>query len=262
VTKLIWMSDPHFLAEGDVAGHDPRRRLSAAVEYVNRHHNDSEMCIISGDLVNLGGRADYIALKSELDRLQMPYLPMMGNHDERAVFRSVLQVPEGCMEEFVQFSLPISDGLIICLDTHKVGSSAGEFCQARQEWLRDILTISGDTPVFLFLHHPPMPLGLPMQDQIGMEGGAGFLDLIAGFENVSYMFIGHVHRPISGVVRGIGYSTMRSVLYQAPPPRPSWDWDSFSPAQEAPQIGVVTLNGPEVCLHYEQFCRFETGVAL
>lgn len=261
MTKLIWLSDPHFLAEGDVLGHDPRVRLRAAVDHVNDIHGDADLCVISGDLVNNGGQADYAALKVELDRLAMPVMPMMGNHDDRAVFRDVLGVPEGCMDGFVQYSVPVPDGLVVCLDTHKVGSDAGEFCAARRSWLREVLHDAADVPVFLFLHHPPMALGLPALDEICMDDGTGFLDILGAFINVQYMFVGHVHRPISGVVRGIGFSTMRSILFQAPPPKPAWDWDSFKAAKEAPQIGIVTLDGGDVRLHYEQFCGYETGVS-
>lgn len=31
--KIIWMSDLHFTADGDVLGHDPRVRLMRAVLY-------------------------------------------------------------------------------------------------------------------------------------------------------------------------------------------------------------------------------------
>ncbi len=50
---------------------------------------------------------------------------------------------------------------------------------------------------------------------------------------------------------------MRSVLYQAPAPRPEWDWESFHPSEEAPNIGVMTISNADVNLQYEQFCRFE-----
>ncbi|MGI9369059.1 MAG: phosphodiesterase, partial [Ruegeria sp.] len=67
------------------------------------------------------------------------------------------------------------------------------------------------------------------------------------------------HRPISGTVTGIPFSTMRSVLYQAPPPRPEWNWDTFRPSQEAPNLGVVTIADTGVNLQFDQFCGFEVG---
>jgi len=127
-------------------------------------------------------------------------------------------------------------------------------------WLIRALSDAGDMPVFLFMHHPPMALGLPMQDSENMRNGKAFIDLITEFGCVKYLFIGHVHRPITGTVGGIPFSTMRSVLYQAPPPRPEWSWDTFKPSKEAPNIGVVRLTGGSVNLQYDQFCDHQFGL--
>lgn len=258
--KLVWMSDPHFSGDGDVLGHDPRARLSLAVDHVNSHHGDAEFCVISGDMVNRASKTDYQTLRDHLDRLTVPVMPMVGNHDDRDLFRAMLPLPASCMSDFVQYSIPADDYLILCLDTLKPGVAAGQFCEGRVAWLRNELENAGGRSVILFMHHPPLPLGLPMQDADMMEDGARFLDLVSGYDCVTYLFIGHVHRPISGTVRGLPFSTMRSVLFQAPPPRPEWNWDSFEPAAEAPGLGIVTMQAGSVILQYEQFCPYEYGL--
>lgn len=257
--KLVWMSDPHFTAEGEVLGHDPRVRLSAAVDHINTHHADASYCIISGDMVNRGTPTDYAALRGHLDALSIPMLPLVGNHDDRDLFRSALQLPDTCMPDFVQYSVLASGNLILCLDTQKRGSDAGEFCGARNAWLRNALDHAGETPVFLFMHHPPHALGLPMQDTDNMQDGPEFLDLVSAHDCVKHLFIGHVHRPISGTVRGLPFATMPSVLYQAPPPRPAWDWDTFRPSAEAPRLGILMIEDESVTLQYEEFCPCEHG---
>ena len=257
--KAIWMSDPHFTVTGDVLGHDPKVRLSAAIDHINNHHSDSAFCIISGDLVNRGSLEDYTALKQHLNRLCCPYLPMVGNHDDRELLKTTFQLPTDCMEDFIQYSQSTPEGLLIGLDTQKTGSDAGEFCETRSKWLKTVLMNSGDTPVYLFMHHPPLPLGLPMQDVDCMQNGEAFLDMIGAFQSVKQLFIGHVHRPICGTMRGIPYATMRSILYQAPPPQPYWDWESFAPAHEAPNLGVLTIENSDVCLKYTQFCLYDLG---
>ncbi len=259
MTKLIWMSDTHFSAESDVLGHDPRARLQAAIDHINDHHSDAEFCVITGDMVNRGLRADYEGLRARLAKLVVPYLPMVGNHDSRDLVRQLLPLPDSCMAGFIQYKVETPGGLIVCADTQKAGSDAGEVCQARSEWLQQTLLESGSTPVFLFIHHPPVPLGLPMQDTENMENGQVFMDLISGFECVKYLFIGHVHRPITGTLGRIPFSTMRSVLYQAPPPRPAWTWYTFKPGREAPSIGVIQLEGASVIMQYDQFCQYEVG---
>ncbi|MGC1495052.1 MAG: phosphodiesterase [Sulfitobacter sp.] len=259
--KAIWMSDLHFVCEGMVSGHDPRLRLNAAVNHINRHHDDASFCVISGDLVNHGTKADYASLRDHLDTLAIPFLPMAGNHDDRAMLRTHLPLPTSCMTDFIQYSISTPNGLVVCLDTQKSGSDAGEFCAKRLAWLKSVLDKAKDIPVYLFMHHPPMPLGLPMQDSDRMQNGDVFLDLVSHYACVKYMFIGHVHRPISGLMRGIAFSTMRSVLYQAPAPLPEWNWDSFKPSEEAPNMGILTLSDGAVTLQYDQFCSFDVGTS-
>lgn len=258
--KTIWMSDPHFTHEGDVLGHNPRIRLQSAVDHINTNHSDASFCVISGDMVNRGTQVDYEALSNRLNRLAVPLLPMVGNHDDRDLFRKNLPLPASCMGNFIQYSISTPGELIICLDTQKNGSDAGELCEIRLTWLRDALKKAEDIPVYIFMHHPPMSVGLPMQDADCLDDGDVFLDLISKFDCVKYLFIGHVHRPISGTVKGVPFSTMRSILYQAPAPQPAWDWDTFKPSEEAPSMGIITITDSAVTLQYEQFCRFEHGV--
>lgn len=257
--KAIWMSDPHFTNAGDVLGHDPRIRLDMAVNHINANHSDAQFCVVSGDMVNRGTQEDYEALTKRLENLDIPLLPMVGNHDDRHLFRENFLLPATAMDKFIQFTLSTPDGLFVCLDTQKNGSDAGELCAERLAWLQNVLENAGDTPVFIFMHHPPMTLGLPMQDTDRMIDGDVFLDLVSGYSCVKYLFIGHVHRPISGTIRGVPFSTMRSVLYQAPAPKPAWNWDTFKPSEEAPNLGVIMISDADVNLQYEQFCQFEDG---
>lgn len=260
MVKLIWMSDPHFSAEGRVLGHDPRERLSAAIEHINTHHADAAMCLITGDIVNRGTREDYESVKRMLGELTVNYHPMVGNHDNRDLFREILPLPATCMAGFIQYQVMTPNGLLVCLDTLKEGADAGEFCRPRRQWLQETLEKANGSSVYIFMHHPPMSLGLPMQDTERLQRGQSFLDTISGFECVKYLCIGHVHRPTSGVVQGIPFSTMRSVLYQAPPPSPAWTWDTFQPGFEAPNIGVVLLQRRSITIQFDQFCERSQGV--
>lgn len=88
-----------------------------------------------------------------------------------------------------------------------------------------------------------------------MRKAIWMFNLVSWFLSVRYMSMGHVHRPISGTVQGIPFSIMRSVLYQAPAPRPAWDWRSFKPSQEASNI---VANG-DVTPQFQQFCDYATG---
>lgn len=260
MTKIIWMSDPHFQNEGTIDGLDPRARLAAAIDHMNAHHADAGFAVLSGDLVGDDVATDYRVMAPYLAASRVPIYPMMGNNDERAAFRGHLLVPDHCMEHFIQYTVETPESVFICLDTHKIGSHAGQLCAQRLAWLDEQLTIHKDKPVYIFMHHPPLSLGLPMQDQIMLEDADVFLDLLEAHGNVRHLFMGHVHRPTCGTVRGIPFATLGALSFQAPAPRPEWTWDSFAAAAEPPQYGVIEIADGNVVVQYTQFCRYETGV--
>lgn len=261
MTKIIWMTDPHFQNRGTIGGLDPRLRLEAAIDHANRHHGDADFAILSGDLVGDDIEGDYRELARYLARSALPIHPMMGNNDHRQAFRDQLVLPEGAMEAFNQYVIETPQGHVICLDTHKVGSHAGELCEARLAWLQEVLRQGEDRPSYIFMHHPPLALGLPKQDEIMLEDSEAFLDLVAAHPNVRHLFMGHVHRPTSGHIRGIPFATLGALSFQAPAPRPAWDWESFAPAAEAPHYGVIEISAQSVVLQFTQFCSADFAVA-
>ena len=75
----------------------------------------------------------------------------------------------------------------------------------------------------------------------------------------------------SGIALGLGFDgltlrTMRSfrvlgaLSFQAPAPRPAWDWEGFKAPKEAPQYGVLEISNGNTTLQYTQFCDFALGM--
>ena len=260
MTTLVWMSDPHFQNTGTINGLNPRTRLSAAIEHANTHYADAAFGVLSGDLVGDDIEGDYAQLAHYLSASELTLHAMIGNNDDRAGYFRHLSTPDPSLDGFVQFALGIPEGRVLCLDTHKVGSAAGAFCDARMAWLERELTEAGDHPVFLFMHHPPMDLGLPRQDEIKLENGDAFLETIKAHGNVAYMFMGHVHRPTTGVVQGIPFASLGALSFQAPAPRPDWGWSAFKAPTEAPHYAVVEITGADVRVQFVQFGPYELGI--
>lgn len=253
--RLIWMTDLHHSSSGLVSGKDSRAQIQSAIRYVNDHYSDADGCIISGDLANRGDQRDYTELQALLSTMAIPYYPMVGNHDTREHIQSLLTIPDQCMPDFVQYALPTEPVKILCLDTQREGSDHGEFCEQRMRWLKSELDSSDDQPTYLFMHHPPIPLNLPNQDDSGIGNGDELMALLTHYPNVRHLFIGHVHRPINGLVNGIAFSTLRSTTVQVPAPRPAWTWDTFTPADESPTLAVVDIDQHNVLVHSMEFAN-------
>ena len=258
--KIIWMSDPHFQNTGTIAGLDPRVRLRAAINYLNEHHADADFAVMTGDLVGDDIEGDYRGIAAYLADAVVPIYPVMGNNDERNGFRKHLVLPDSVMPDFIQYTIEMPDGRFLFLDTHKLGSHAGQYCAERQFWLEEALRAAPTKPAYIFMHHPPLALGLPPQDTIMLDEGTVFVELLKRHRNVAHLFMGHVHRPTAGTVAGVPFATLGALSFQAPAPRPVWDWDSFRPPQEAPQLGVILIQGGNVVVQYTQFASYDIGM--
>ena len=259
MARIIWMSDLHFADDGPVMGHDPVARVSRAVDHVVAHYGDADCVILSGDLVNHGSDSAYLALRGHLDRIGLAYYPLMGNHDLRKHMLAALPVPEDRLDGFVQYEVTLPGLRVICLDTHIEGAGDGELCPERLDWLKQRLAEQSGVPVMIFMHHPPFDLGLPAQDETKLRDGEAFWDVIEGGDVVQ-LCMGHVHRPVCGVKRGVPFAVMKSVLLQAPAPRPNWGFDNFRTAPEPPALGVIEVNGRDVTVQFVEFCAAGDGV--
>ncbi len=253
--QIIWLSDLHY-DDAPVVGHDPVARVEAAIEYVNTHYGDADLCMISGDLVETATAQSYAAVIRRLNRLAMPWMAVPGNHDRRALFLDHVPQHGSVMPGFAQCVVDLPGLRVIGLDTLVEGKDHGWLCEVRLDWLSTQLQAGDDTPVIVFLHHPPVDLGLPMLDPDRLHNGEALLTLLARFPSVRQLCFGHVHRPVAGSIRGLAYTGLRSALYQAPPPVPAWDWTTFKPVLEAPELGVVTCHADHISAFRP--CRFAT----
>jgi Icc protein len=213
--KFIHVTDTHFVPPGRLLyGLDPIERLRAAVADINAHHRDAAFAIFTGDLAHFGELDAYRALREVLNELALPYHLLLGNHDDRQNFLKVF--PESPQDEngFVQFSLETEIGSFICLDTNEPGVSWGVLCDKRLDWLEAALARASGRPVYLFMHHPPFPVGIRRMDTISLRDTARLAAIARKGADIRHLFFGHLHRPIGGSWLGVPFTTMRGTNHQ------------------------------------------------
>jgi 3',5'-cyclic AMP phosphodiesterase CpdA len=251
--KLIHLTDPHLVQPGmRLYGLDPRERLDLAVASINRLHADADLVVITGDLAHAGESEAYVELRGCLDALRVPYVPMLGNHDDRRLFLELFPDAPQDLHGFIQGVREVSAGRLLFLDTNQPYTHQGWYCEQRMAWLAERLAEGGDTPVFLFMHHPPFEVGLGALDRIGLVQRAPFAATLAPhMHKVRHLFFGHVHRPISGSWLGVPFSTLRATSHQV--------WLDFGAeaelpgSHEPPAYAVVFIDDERVIVHNHDF---------
>jgi len=244
--KLILISDPHLSAT-PVSGRDPALWLEAALADAAATHADAAGLILLGDLSHDGAEQDYRHLKARLADLPWPTHPILGNHDDRAAFRSVFGGdPAAPVQACIAGGVPL-----YLMDSHEPGLGGGRLDKPRLDWL-DAALSEAKAPGLLFLHHPPIRTELPGFDGAGLDNREGLADLLTRHPGkIRAIFFGHCHMPVSGLVSGVPAFGLPSTLIQS---RPVFDAASFSSDHEAPPAyGVVQVHGPDLVLHLVRF---------
>lgn len=253
--KFIHLTDTHVVG-GDrlLYGANPARRLGLAVDSINAEHADAAFVVVTGDMTNWGEADEYRAFHQQISRLRMPVHLMVGNHDDTQAFAD--QFPDVPREAggFVQYAFDTPQGRAICLDTKHAQTHAGHLCEDRLTWLRAELA-HNDAPVFLFMHHPPFPVGIAGMDEIMMLEAEALYDVLAPHVNrIRHLFFGHVHRPIFGNWRGISFSCMRGLNHQVALDL-SGDPATIPGNFEQPAYGVVLAQAGQVTIHMHEFAN-------
>lgn len=197
---IAQISDLHIrtageLIEGKV---DTYPYLVTCIDRINALPRSPDLVIVSGDLADSGSVPEYMRLKSELDRLNMPYFVMPGNHDSRARMREGFggtPALPAASSGHLQYAINLPELRILCLDTLDEGKENGWLSMDRLDWLHDELTAS-PKPVMIFLHHPPFDCGIPGMDDMKLGNPNGLAEILSAHPHVLGLACGHVHRSV------------------------------------------------------------------
>lgn len=215
--KIIQLTDTHLMPSGVVVnGVDPEQQLRAAANDILEKHADADLMVITGDLCNYGDLEAYEMLRDILAPMPFKVRLMLGNHDDRPNFATAF--PEHPRDEngYIQSYIDTEFGRLLFLDSHEHGVIGGIYGEDRLTWLDAALAGSGDLPVTVFIHHPPLDTGLAHFENIGMhDDGAIMRRLARHGAGIRHIVFGHIHVPLAGTsAQGIAFSSGQACAHR------------------------------------------------
>ena len=145
--------------------------------------------LITGDIADHGAPHEYERARAELTA-DVPVLMLPGNYDERSAYRKVMLGHNGVAP--INEARWIDDVLFALCDSSIPGRDEGLLSAETLAWLRGVLS-GTDAPVFVCLHHPPVPLHNALIDQIRLAESEKLAALIEECPQVVAVLSGHAH---------------------------------------------------------------------
>lgn len=200
--RILQLSDPHLLADprGRCRGRPALARLGHGWrEALRQRRQRPDLLLISGDLCQDESLGGYVRLREWLEQAVLPLgvavalLP--GNHDHPALLRCAL----GRCAVLAPALLPLAGWDLLLLDSHRPGAVEGWLEPRQWAWLDRQLAATGP-PLLVALHHPPLAIGSPELDAIGLRQGPALLERLLACPRVRGLVCGHVHQHWHGLL--------------------------------------------------------------
>ena len=217
MTVLVQLSDFHV---GSGEGGDPLSDLRSAVAAVRAMRPEPDAVLISGDLVEHGSPDEYAIVREALEPLVMPVHVLPGNHDDREALRAAFPTarPAAAARAPYRYATRVGPLELVACDTSRAGRPDGALDGDTLEWLAHALAAAAPGPPIGARHHPPIAIGMPVLDAMGLEErDRGALEtLLASFPNVVGVVAGHVHMAALGRLGSHPVSTCPSTWRHGP----------------------------------------------
>jgi 3',5'-cyclic AMP phosphodiesterase CpdA len=171
--------------------------------------------VITGDLADHGKAGEYAALREVLERFSIPIHVTTGNHDKRQAFEDAFAAT-GYLGagSSAHYAVDYPEATIVALDSKVPGSPGGHLGADQLAWLDETLGRRPDVPAIVCVHHPPMPIAIPMLDGMRLDDGPALGEVIRRHPRVVRVLAGHVHRPITAGFAGTVLAVAPSTFLQ------------------------------------------------
>ncbi len=270
--RIVHLADAHVSKQGSprLPGVDLASRLAAAFDAAARLDPAPDHVVLGGDMLDEPS-PDYGLLGRVAGAAAGRVHLCLGNHDNLEAYRRtpLPTFPAGCPG---YYSFDAGGVRVIILNSSAAlpGSSApplgratapppgratapppgratappphgaGHIDRPQLDWLAREL--AGERRALIFLHHPPVDVGIPWLDAIRLLNAEGFWEVVGPHAGrVAGIFFAHLHVQVSMVRRGI---------LLASPPAAGWQFRADPTAARAetsgelPGFNVIDAWGP------------------
>jgi 3',5'-cyclic AMP phosphodiesterase CpdA len=215
---IAQLSDLHIAAKGKEAYNlvPTDRHLATCVQHINTMVPQPDIVLVTGDITYSGLTEEAKYAKKLLDKLEIPYFIVPGNHDVGSVLADVF-ASKGWPDRqgnFFNYAVDNFAIRLLAVDSTFPGEAGGKICTSRADWLAARLAEQPLRPTLIFMHHPPLKFGVLETDEDGFTGADILGKLVTKSKNVLALLCGHIHIEAHACWHGTVVSTAPSMGLQ------------------------------------------------
>lgn len=211
---ILQFSDCHLLGDptATLKGWDTYHMLEKLLHSALSRHADIDMLLFTGDISQDESAASYRRLVDLLHSTNVPVFALPGNHDNVETMRSVFA-------GYISYDpyIHLKNWQILLIDSTVAGYIGGHIAESELKLLDEMLDKSVSVPTVLALHHPPVPIGSPWMDAMGLANADELFDCVKNHPHVKVILFGHAHQVFDCEYQGIRILGAPSTCFQFMP---------------------------------------------
>lgn len=187
--KIAQITDIHISPDlPNKFGEDSGKNLEKIIESILNLPEKPDLLAITGDLCFKSPLKDiYAEVKSMLDKTEIDYCIIPGNHDDTKIIASVFGIEDKIKNNKLYYNIKEEDVNLIFID-----SSPDNVSNEQLFWLKEQLE-SPENP-FLFMHHPPFMANCKHMDSgFALKNMVEVQTVLKSVDKHIPIFVGHYH---------------------------------------------------------------------
>ena len=224
--QFVQLTDTHIFQDinKDFDGVNTYESLKRVIQFARQDHWPPDAILLTGDLVHDPTVEAYKNLLSVIQELEAPVICLPGNHDSPGLMYKQLNSKNVSTHKLIV----TKHWIIIMLNTVIENSHSGKLESSELEYLDQTLQLFEDKFSLICLHHPPVKIGSPWMDAMGLENSTEFFSIVDKHNKIKGILWGHIHQEFSSKYNEILLMATPSTCIQFKPGTDKYTVDNLS----------------------------------
>ena len=228
---LIQISDTHLMADAaaDFVNINPEHSFLSVLTDIQQRYPQADALLHTGDLAQEAQAATYQRYISTIQRLNMPYFQVPGNHDSVADFPFYQQ-------QNAAHAIDLGAWSLVLLNSAVTGQVDGWVDDTQLQQLEQILSARPQQHVLIACHHHPFAMQSHWIDQHKLKNSEALTDVLGRHDSVKLVLFGHVHQESCQTWQQIHFLSTPSTCVQFKPKSVDFALGHEAPGYRALQL--------------------------